>query len=138
MKDKRNSFKVFAEWLNKDYRDKAYLPEEPFIHGEMIRNSRLNIFPSVDGKFSEQFRSPCIVFCSHYSLRFGPGVHLMSQFKTSPKNGIIFTDPEFNFEEVLAPFRPFAIKVSYCPMVRQWLTFCLINIKNLVFPNILF
>ncbi|OWA53399.1 Integrator complex subunit 9 [Hypsibius exemplaris] len=107
---------VFSEWLTKDYRDKAYLPEEPFIHGEMLRNSRLQIYPSVDGKFSESFKSPCIVFCSHYSLRFGPGVHLMSQWKSSQKNSVIFTDPEFHFEEVLAPYRPFAMRVSYCPM----------------------
>ena len=115
--------------MNKDYRDKAYIPEEPFVHGEMVRNSRLQIFPSVDGKFSETFKSPCIVFCSHYSLRFGPAVHLMSQWKSSPKNSIIFTDSEFHFEYVLTPYRPFAIKIAYCPMVME----CLKQFKSVHF-----
>ena len=108
---------VFSEWLAKEYRDKAYLPEEPFVHGEMVKNSRLKIFPSVDGKFSESYVVPCITFCSHHSLRCGPAVHLMSQWKTSPRNCLILTDPEFPEDELLAPYRPLAMKVVYYPMV---------------------
>ncbi|GAV00867.1 hypothetical protein RvY_11655-2 [Ramazzottius varieornatus] len=107
---------VFSEWLAKEYRDKAYLPEEPFAHGEMVKNSRLKIFPSVDGKFSESYVVPCIVFCSHHSLRCGPAVHLMSQWKTSPKNCLIVTEPEFSVDELVAPYQPLAMKVQYLPM----------------------
>lgn len=109
---------VFSEWLNEEYRDRAYLPEEPFTHGRMIRENRLKVYPSVDGKFSEGFKSPCVVFCTHYSLRMGPAVHLLSQWKNSPKNAIVFTDPEFHPNEALAPYLPVTLKVAYCPVVR--------------------
>ncbi|OWA53402.1 putative Integrator complex subunit 9 [Hypsibius exemplaris] len=92
--------------------------EEPFIHGEMLRNSRLQIYPSVDGKFSESFKSPCIVFCSHYSLRFGPGVHLMSQWKSSQKNSVIFTDPSSILKKSWRLYRPFAMRDPAEQIVR--------------------
>ncbi|XP_055342272.1 integrator complex subunit 9-like [Paramacrobiotus metropolitanus] len=128
---------VFSEWLNKDYRDKAYLPEEPFIHGQMARAGRLRIFPSVDGKFSESFKSPCIVLCSHHSLRMGPAVHLLSQWKTSPKNTLVLIDSEFHPSEALQPYLPIQMKVAYCPLDTRLKPFQLTKILDSLQPRAL-
>lgn len=48
------------------------------------------VFDFVDG-FSSSFKTPCIVFTSHPSLRFGDAVHFMEMWGKSGANTVIFT-----------------------------------------------
>lgn len=94
-----------------------YIPDEPFPHANLVKNSRLKHFKHIysDG-FSADFRQPCVVFCGHPSLRFGDVVHFIELWGSNPLNTIIFTEPDYPYLQALAPFQPLAIKAIYCPI----------------------
>ena len=48
------------------------------------------MFSTVDG-FSNTFKTPCVVFAGHPSLRFGDAVHFIEMWGSSSVNTIIFT-----------------------------------------------
>ncbi|XP_070533151.1 integrator complex subunit 9-like [Ptychodera flava] len=107
---------IFAEWLCISKQSKVYLPEPPFPHSELVKNGRLKHFPSIHGDFSNQFKTPCVVFTGHPSLRLGDAVHFMELWGKSSANTIIFTEPSFNYLDALAPYQPLAMKACYCPI----------------------
>lgn len=43
------------------------------------------------GEFSGDFRTPCVLFTGHPSLRFGDAVHFIEMWKNTSANAIIFT-----------------------------------------------
>ncbi|XP_061402861.1 integrator complex subunit 9 [Musca vetustissima] len=108
---------ILAEWLSSAKQNKVYLPDDPFPHAFYLRNSKLKHYKHVfsDG-FSKDFRQPCVVFCGHPSLRFGDAVHFIEMWGNNPNNSIIFTEPDFPYLQVLAPFQPLAMKAFYCPI----------------------
>ncbi|XP_006820079.1 LOW QUALITY PROTEIN: integrator complex subunit 9-like [Saccoglossus kowalevskii] len=107
---------IFAEWLCPAKQSKVYLPEPPFPHGELVKGGRLKHFPSIHGEFTNQFKTPCVVFTGHPSLRFGDAVHFMELWGKSSMNTVIFTEPSFNYLDALAPFQPLSMKSCYCPI----------------------
>lgn len=46
---------------------------------------------SVSDGFSNTFKTPCVIFTGHPSLRFGDVVHFMEMWGSSSANTIIFT-----------------------------------------------
>ncbi|CAG2057815.1 unnamed protein product [Timema podura] len=108
---------IFAEWLSTAKQNKVYLPEEPFPHAFLSRTGRLKHFKHIysDG-FSTDYRQPCVVFCSHPSLRFGDVILFMEMWGSSPLNTVIITEPDFVHVEALAPFQPLQMKVVHCPI----------------------
>ncbi|XP_063699216.1 integrator complex subunit 9 [Culicoides brevitarsis] len=108
---------ILAEWLSSVKQNKVYIPDEPFPHASLVKNSRLKHFQHIysDG-FSSEFRQPCIVFCGHPSLRFGDIVHFIELWGSNPLHTIIFTEPDFPYIQALAPFQPLAMKAVYCPI----------------------
>ncbi|KAK0079575.1 hypothetical protein PV325_001050 [Microctonus aethiopoides] len=108
---------ILAEWLSTNKQSKVYLPEEPFPHAFLVRNSRLKHFTSAwTGGFSTEYRQPCVIFCGHPSLRFGDAVHFVQMWGNNPQHTIIFTEPDFPYLEALAPFQPLAMKAVHCPI----------------------
>uniref|UniRef100_A0A8C4QK56 Integrator complex subunit 9 n=1 Tax=Eptatretus burgeri TaxID=7764 RepID=A0A8C4QK56_EPTBU len=107
---------IFSEWLCRSKQSKAYLPEPPFIHAELLHSNRLKHFASIHGDFSTEFRQPCVVFAGHPSLRCGDAVHFMELWGRSSLNTVIFTEPGFNHLDALAPFQPLAMKAVHCPI----------------------
>lgn len=108
---------ILAEWLTQSKQNKVYLAEEPFPHAMMVRLGRLKHFPGVYCEaFSNEFRSPCVVFTGHPSLRFGDVVHFVQLWRSSPNNLIVFTEPDFQYMEALLPYQPLSMKVAYCPI----------------------
>ncbi|XP_067118772.1 integrator complex subunit 9 [Centruroides vittatus] len=108
---------ILAEWLSQSKQSKVYLPEEPFPHAQLIRNGRLKHFPSICVEnFSTEFRTPCIVFAGHPSLRFGDAVHFMELWGGSSNNIVVFTEPDFPYLEAVAPFQPLSMKVAHYPI----------------------
>ncbi|KAG7316442.1 hypothetical protein KOW79_019983 [Hemibagrus wyckioides] len=107
---------IFSEWLCQTKQSKAYLPEPPFPHAELIQTNKLKHYPSIHGEFSSDFRQPCVVFTGHPSLRFGDVVHFMELWGKSSLNTIIFTEPDFSYLDALAPYQPLAMKCVYCPI----------------------
>ncbi|XP_023235050.1 integrator complex subunit 9-like [Centruroides sculpturatus] len=104
-------------WLSQSKQSKVYLPEEPFPHAQLIRNGRLKHFPSICVEnFSTEFRTPCIVFAGHPSLRFGDAVHFMELWGGSSNNIVVFTEPDFPYLEAVAPFQPLSMKVAHYPI----------------------
>lgn len=108
---------ILAEWLSLGKQTRVYLPEEPFPHAALVRQGRLRHYPSVHHEaFGADFRTPCVVFCGHPSLRFGDAVHFVEMWADNPLHAIIFTEPDFPHMEALAPFRPLAMKAFHCPI----------------------
>ena len=108
---------IFGEWLSTSKQNKVLIPEEPFIHANLIRNGRVKAFKSLYAEgFSTEFKQPCVVFCGHPSLRFGDAVHFMELWGSNPANVVIFTEPEFELPDAIAPFQPLAMRPVYCPI----------------------
>ncbi|XP_071953861.1 integrator complex subunit 9-like [Antedon mediterranea] len=107
---------IFSEWLCSAKHSKVYLPEPPFPHADLIKNNRLKHYSSIHGEFSNQFKTPCVVFTGHPSLRFGDAVHFMEMWGKSSLNTVLFTEPDFPYLDALAPFQPLSMKACYCPI----------------------
>jgi len=108
---------ILAEWLTNSKQSRVYLPEEPFPHASFVRTGRVKHYPSVDSEaFSNDFKTPCIVFTGHPCLRFGEVVHFLQLWGPSSNNLIAFTEPDFPYMEALAPYQPLNIKVSFTPI----------------------
>lgn len=108
---------ILAEWLSNTKQNKVYIPDEPFPHANLIKNARLKFFKHIFSEgFSAEFRQPCVVFCGHPSLRFGDIVHLIELYGSNPLHTIIFTEPDFPYQQALAPYHPLAMKAVYCPI----------------------
>ena len=108
---------ILSEWLSDDKQSRVYIPEEPFPHAQFVRNGRIKHYTSLSEEaFNNEFRTPCIVFTGHPSLRFGDVVHFIDLWGSSANNLILFTEPDFPCLEALAPYQPLMMKVIYCPI----------------------
>ena len=75
-----------------------YLPDCPFVHGDLIRFERLRHFNDIyDPEFSRHFKTPCVVFTGHPSLRFGDAIHFLHLWGRDARNTVIFTEPDFPY-----------------------------------------
>ncbi|XP_015788512.1 integrator complex subunit 9 [Tetranychus urticae] len=108
---------ILAEWLTTNKQTRVYLPEEPFGHSYLVRSGRLKHYQGIHVEaFSNDYKSPCVVFTGHPSLRFGDVVHFIELWKSSPNNLIVFTEPDFPYKDALAPYQPVAMKAIHCPI----------------------
>ncbi|XP_038051929.1 integrator complex subunit 9-like [Patiria miniata] len=107
---------IFSEWLCAQKQSKVFLPEPPFPHAELIKSGRLKHFSTIHGDFSSHFKTPCVVFTGHPSLRLGDAVHFMELWGKSSSNTVIFIEPNFSYLDALAPYQPLAMKACYCPI----------------------
>jgi len=108
---------IMAEWLSSAKHNRVYLPEEPFVHGNLIRNGRLKSFRSLqDENVTSDYRQPCVMFCGHPSLRFGDAVHFIELWGHNSNNLVIFTEPSINYLDALAPFQPLQMKTISKPI----------------------
>lgn len=115
-KDSLAFSQIYAEWLHPNKKNKVFLPEPPFLHGELIEENRLKLFPSVhEGKWLN-FKNPCIVFAGHPTLRCGDAVHFVELWGSSSANSIIFVEPHINYIDALSPFQPLQMKSYYFPI----------------------
>lgn len=92
------------------------MPEPPFGHSELLKSNRLHSLKSVADGLSEVFKTPCVVFCGHPSLRCGDAVHFMEVWGSGNQNSVIFIEPSFSLAQVLAPYQPLAMKAFWCPI----------------------
>lgn len=112
---------ILGEWLTSTKQSKVFIPDEPFIHSSLVRAGRLKHFSSVsDPEFSAVFKSPCVLFTSHPSLRFGDVVHFMQLWGQSAKNLLVMTEPDYPMQETINPFLPLAMKILYIPIDTNW------------------
>ncbi|XP_060063124.1 integrator complex subunit 9-like [Ylistrum balloti] len=107
---------IFAEWLSTVKQSRVYLPEPPFPHAELVTLGRLKHFNNIHDGLNTDFKTPCIVFTGHPSLRMGDVVHFIEMWGKSSGNTIIFTEPDFPYLEALAPYQPMQMRVCYCPI----------------------
>lgn len=107
---------IYAEWLSGSKQSRVYLPEPPFPHAELVSIGRLRQYLNIHDGLQNDFKSPCIVFAGHPSLRMGDVVHFIELWGKSTGNTILFTEPDFPYLEALAPFQPLQMKVCYCPI----------------------
>lgn len=106
---------IYAEWLSNAKSSRVYLPEYPFPHAELVKNNRLRQYTHVHDLECD-LRTPCVVFTGHPSLRCGDVVHFIELWGKSSANTLIFTEPDFQYLDALAPYQPLAMKISYCPI----------------------
>lgn len=107
---------ISAEWMKETRQNAVYTPEEPYKHNHLIKSGRLKIYESLYGNFSKEFKTPCVIFASHASLRVGDAAHMVEVLGSDPKNAVIVTDPDLPCEEVREPFRSLPIKFMNIPM----------------------
>ncbi|KAF5285910.1 hypothetical protein FQA39_LY04371 [Lamprigera yunnana] len=106
---------ILAEWLSSAKQNRVYVPDEPFPHASLLKNSKLKHFKHIYSEgFSTDFQEPCVVFCGHPSLRFGDVVQFIELWGNNPRNCIVFTEPDFDYIEALAPYQPIQMKVAHC------------------------
>ena len=66
---------------------RVYVPEEPFVHGNLVRGGRLKSFPGLGHEsVTAEYRQPCVVFTGHPSLRCGDVVHFMELWANNVNN----------------------------------------------------
>lgn len=112
---------ILGEWLTEAKQSKVFIPEEPFMHSQLVRCGRLKYYSCVsDSAFNDEFRSPCVVFTSHPSLRFGDVVHFMQLWSQSSKNLLILTEPDYPWQEAILPYQPMAMRTLFCPIDTNW------------------
>lgn len=112
---------ILGEWLTSSKQTKVFIPEEPFIHSSLVRAGRLRHFTSVSNPaFNEAYKTPCVIFTSHPSLRFGDVVHFIQLWGQSSKNLLVMTEPDFPCNEAISPFLPLAMKIHYIPIDTNW------------------
>lgn len=112
---------ILGEWLTTIKQTKVFVPEEPFIHSSLVRAGRLRHFKSVsDKEFNDAYRTPCVIFTSHPSLRFGDVVHFIQLWGQASKNLLVMTEPDFPCQEAINPFLPLAMKILYIPIDTNW------------------
>lgn len=56
-----------------------------------MRENRIKVYDSVSGAFSKEYKSPCIVFTGHPSLRIGNVVNFLELWGQDKKSVIIST-----------------------------------------------
>ncbi|KAK0405646.1 hypothetical protein QR680_018110 [Steinernema hermaphroditum] len=107
---------IYAEYLSDSKQALVYKPEEPFSHTQMIKNGRVKVYQEIHGKFSKEFRTPCVMITGHPSLRVGDAVHFLEMWGADSRNSLIMTDPDYPLETVYGPFKTLAIRAHYCPV----------------------
>jgi len=58
---------------------------------QLLKSGRLKAYPNIYGDFNEGYRTPCVIFGSHPTLRCGDMTHFMTLFSKEKNNAIIFT-----------------------------------------------
>uniref|UniRef100_A0A915KW76 Beta-Casp domain-containing protein n=1 Tax=Romanomermis culicivorax TaxID=13658 RepID=A0A915KW76_ROMCU len=130
---------IYAEWLSENKQSKVFIPEEPFLHGYLMKNERIKVYTTCyQSTLSADLRTPCVVFASHPSLRLGDAVHFMQIWGRDPKNLLILTEPDFISPEVLSPYQPLAMKVIFCPIDTNLNASAFYQIINEIKPGQLF
>ena len=107
---------IYGEWLNDAKQAKLYIPELPFAHSQLIKNKRIYHFSNVADGMREVYKTPCIVFAGHPSLRCGDAVLLIEKWRDDAHNAVVLIEPEFSFASTLAPFLPMAMRSYFCPI----------------------
>ncbi|CAJ0960994.1 unnamed protein product, partial [Mesorhabditis belari] len=107
---------INSEWLIETKQENVWKAEEPFYHAALLKNGRLKVYDSLYGSFSQEYRSPCVCFAGHPSLRIGDAAHLLEMWGKSKKNAVILTEPDFLPAEVWPPFSDLAIRVLNFPI----------------------
>lgn len=105
---------VVPEWLCKQRQEKLYSGKALFGHVELIEEKKIHVFPAMySSNLLRTWKEPCIVFCSHWSLRIGPVVHLLQRWRGDP-NSLLVLEEGVDVDVALTPFKPMAMKVLQC------------------------
>lgn len=62
------------------------------------------------------WQEPCIVFCSHWSLRLGPVVHLLQRWCADP-NSLLIMEEGADIDLAFLPFKSMSMKVLQCSFI---------------------
>ena len=133
---------ILSEWLQEWRRERAYLPEEPFVHTMLAEKSSLIL--SASSAECKRWREPCVVFAGHPSLRLGDVQELLRLWGGSQKHLLLFTEPMFrDADKLLAPFhlRMRALCVPFDPPFDCFQVSSLLESftpKHVLFPSCLF
>ncbi|XP_052193113.1 uncharacterized protein LOC127801764 [Diospyros lotus] len=105
---------IIPEWLCKQRQEKLYSGQPLFAHIDLLKEKKLHLFPAVHSdKLLKMWQEPCIVFCSHWSLRLGPVVHLLRRW-SGDQNSLLVMEKGVDADLALLPFKPMAMKILQC------------------------
>ncbi|KAL1338780.1 hypothetical protein HN51_033372 [Arachis hypogaea] len=106
---------IVPEWLSRQRQERLFDGEPLFDHVKLLDDKKIHVLPNIHSeKFWMHSREPCIVFCSHWSLRLGPVVHLLQRWHKDPKSLLILEGGVNPPQLALLPFKPMAMKVLQC------------------------
>jgi Cft2 family RNA processing exonuclease len=104
---------ILGEWTNETYREKLYIPEESIVSAILLKEGRVQCYPSVsDTKFIEVFREPCVIFVAHASLQTGDIFHFREMFQHDPKHVFLLTEKDVVSREILTQWKSRVTLVS--------------------------
>lgn len=105
---------IIPEWLCKERQERMYSGQSLFAHVDLIAQNKLHLFTDVySDKLLKMWEEPCIVFCSHWSLRLGPVVHLLRRWSGDP-HSLLVIEGGVDADLALLPFKPMAMKILQC------------------------
>ena len=80
---------------------RVYVPEEPFVHGNLVRGGRLKSFPGLGHEsVTAEYRQPCVMFTGHLSLRCRDAVHFVELWANNANNvGGLLPSHNFRFSK---------------------------------------
>ena len=104
---------ILGEWTSDSYREKLYIPEESIASAILLKEGRVQCYPSVsDTKFIEAFREPCVIFAAHASLQTGDVLHFREMFQHDPKHVFLLTEKDVVSRDILAQWKSKVTLVS--------------------------
>jgi len=107
---------ISGEWFCEEKREKLFTPKPPFKIHEFIERKRVFMYESIHSSFSTEYKVPCVAFVGHPSLRIGDAVYFMELWGNNPKNAVILSDPDFNFDFTWSPFLSSRIRAFWFPV----------------------
>lgn len=104
---------IYSEWLNKSKQERAFMPETPFLHQDLMRKGQFQAYQHVHSNF--QANDPCIIFTGHPSCRIGDITTLIKLYD-NPKNSILLIEPDFDFKSTVLPFSKQISRIQFLPI----------------------
>jgi len=101
---------IGPEWLSSKRKNAVVAQRESFNFTPSLRATYS--VASFDGNGVNS----AVVFATHPSLKTGDASILLSLWRDNPDNLILLVDPEYDPDDILAPFLPIQARVKFCPI----------------------
>eukprot|EP00850_Spirogloea_muscicola_P003503 SM000014S00291 [mRNA] locus=s14:516177:519763:+ [translate_table: standard] len=108
---------IVPEWLSPERQEKLYAGLPSFGHAELIREGRLQVFPSLHcAELRRAWKEPCLAIVPYGGLRMGPVMDLLLKWQADSRCLLLLTQEGLDVELALAPLHPLGMDVRHIPI----------------------